>query len=361
MEPDSGEPVAVASRVLGNAGASALAGDGADGGLQAELQEQQLETGSRPHQDLQGLGEDLSAWRARADQQARSEGARVAALATSPLPVLPETVDKSRYERMAQLYGLVEREQLTCGCHVHVSVDSEDEAVGVLDRIRVWLPLLTAISANSPFWQGHDTGYASYRTQVWARWPSSGPIDVQGTPKRYHALVRQLLQSGAAMDEAMIYFDARLSSHYPTVEVRVPDVCQYVDDALLVAGLVRAMVDTAAWEWRDGTSPPDVPAIVLRAAGWRAARWGMDSDLIDPDVGSPQPAAQVLEGLLHHVEPALRANGDAAVVCAGMNRVLSRGNGANRQRLVHQHHASLHEVVLDAIESTQAPPSTGSG
>lgn len=105
-------------------------------------------------------------------------------------------MSKGRYQRMAQRYGLTEQEQLTCGCHVHVSVDSDAEAVGVLDRIRIWLPTLTALSANSPFWQGRDTGYASFRSQVWARWPSSGPIEVQGSTERYRALVQALLKSG---------------------------------------------------------------------------------------------------------------------------------------------------------------------
>lgn len=359
MDPVSGEPVAVASQVLGAAQAALAAGGvdgGVDGGLQGELQEQQLETGSRPHHFLRNLGTELSAWRARADRHARAQGALVAALATSPVLVRPETAAKGRYQRMAEQFGLVEREQLTCGCHVHVSVDSDAEAVAVLDRIRVWLPMLTAVSANSPYWQGRDTGYASYRTQVWARWPSAGPIEVQGSAERYHTLVQQLLRSGAAMDEGMIYFDARLSSHYPTVEIRVPDVCQRVEDAVLVAGLARALVDTAATAWRLGEPAPDVPAMVVRGAGWHAARWGLSDHIVDPRDGVPQASGQVLEVLLHHLESALRGNGDADLVAAGLDRVLARGNGASRQRAIYRRHRSLHAIVQDAVEITQAPP-----
>jgi carboxylate-amine ligase len=150
---------------------------------------------------------------------------------------------------------------------------------------------------------------------------------VQGSAQRYHALVRQLLRSKSAMDEGMIYFDARLSSHYPTVEIRVPDVCQRVKDAVLVAGLARALVDTAATGWRHAAPAPDVPAMVVRGAGWHAARWGLGDHLVDPRDGVPRAAGQVLEALLHHVEPALRANGDADLVAAGVDRVLARGNG----------------------------------
>ena len=100
---------------------------------------------------------------------------------------------KPRYEAMAVRFGLTAHEHLTCGCHVHVSVDSEAEAVGVLDRIRIWIPILLAISANSPFWQGSDTGYESYRSQVVRRWPSSGPTDVFGSVANYRDLVSGMI------------------------------------------------------------------------------------------------------------------------------------------------------------------------
>jgi carboxylate-amine ligase len=164
------------------------------------------------------------------------------------------------------------------------------------------------------------------------------------------------LRSKAAMDEGMIYFDARLSSHYPTVEIRVPDVCQRVEDAVLVAGLARALVDTAATGWRQAEPAPDVPAMVVRGAGWHAARWGLGDHLVDPRDGVPRAAGQVFEALLRHVEPALRASGDADLVAAGVDRVLARGNGATRQRAVYQRLSSVHAVVLDAVETTQSPP-----
>lgn len=133
----------------------------------------------------------------------------------------------------------------------------------------------------------------------------------------------------------------------------MPDVCQRVDDAVLVAGLARALVDTAAQEWARGAPAADVPAMVVRAAGWRAARWGLGGDLVDPREGTPRPAPHVLSTLLEHVAPALSANGDVAVVAVGLDRVLGHGNGATRQRGVYRHKDTLRSVVLDAIENTQ--------
>jgi glutamate---cysteine ligase / carboxylate-amine ligase len=149
---------------------------------------------------------------------------------------------------MAERFGPTAQEVLTCGCHVHVSVESEEEGIAAVDRIRVWLPVILAISANSPFYDGRDTGYASYRSQLWMRWPSAGPTDAFGTPEAYHELVRSMVESGVLLDDGMIYFDARLSQRYPTVEIRVADVCVDLEDTLVIAALCRALVETAAAE-----------------------------------------------------------------------------------------------------------------
>ena len=111
----------------------------------------------------------------------------------------------------------------------------------MIDRIAAWLPLLLALSSNSPFWQGHDTGYASFRTVIWGLWPTAGPSGPFGDAAGYDAAVADLVRSGAALDVGMVYFDARLSASYPTVEIRVADVCTDVRDAVLLAALSRAL------------------------------------------------------------------------------------------------------------------------
>ena len=179
-------------------------------------------------------------------------GARVAALATSPLPVMPELTPSPRYRAMNERFGLTTTEQLTCGCHVHVGVADDEEGVAVLDRIRIWLPVLLAISANSPFWQGRDTGYASFRSQAWTRFPTAGATEIFGSAAAYHERAEALVASEVLLDHAMIYFDARLSHKYPTVEIRVADVCLHAEDSVVVAGLARALVETAAREALDG-------------------------------------------------------------------------------------------------------------
>jgi carboxylate-amine ligase len=244
------------------------------------------------------------------------------------------------------------QEQLTCGCHVHVGVESDDEGVAVLDRIRSWLAPLLALSANSPFWQGEDSRYSSYRSQVWSRWPSAGVNDVFGSARAYHDTVREMVASETVLDSAMVYFDARLSQRYPTVEMRVADVCLHSEDAVLIAALVRALVDTAVWDWTAGREPDSVRTEVLKLASWRAGRSGLDGALIDPTTRRPCPALAVLEHLCAHVREALEANGDYIEVVGLKNALLRRGNGAQVQRAVYRETGRLRDVVAESVRRT---------
>ena len=210
---------------------------------------------------------------------------------------------KSRYQHMLDLYGEVGRRAPVCGMHVHVGIDDDDEGVRVLDQIQPWLPVLVALSANSPFDHGVDTSYASWREQVWDGWPSTGPVEPFVDADGYHRAVQRLVDSGAVIDKAMVYFDARLAEHYDTVEIRVADVCTDIDDALVVAALTRALVETTA-----ATESTDEPWRIemLRAGRWLARRYGVTGALLDPRTAEPRPAREVVELLLDHVAEALR-------------------------------------------------------
>lgn len=343
VDPATGAAVALAGDVTGG-------GEGAPG---AELQRQQVETDTVPCVTLDALASQIRARRLAAAEAAERRGCTVAALATSPLPVSPQTTPDERYLRMAEEYALTAQEQLTCGCHVHVRVESEDEGVAVLDRIRPWLPVLLALTANSPFWQGRDTGFAGYRYQVWGRWPSAGPAEPFGTPQEYHETVRAMIESGALLDEGMVYYDARLSRTYPTVEIRVADVCMPAEDAILLAALARGLVETAAREWRAGRQPLGVRTELLRLASWRASRSGLSGELLHPMTQRPVPAEAAVQALLDHVTPALADLGDreaAADLTAGL---LSRGNGADLQRRMYEDTGDLAAVVRAAVARTR--------
>lgn len=310
-----------------------VAGDAADGILvELELKEQMLETGTPPSSTARELAEHLGHRRRAAALAASDAGARLVALATSPRAATSSVTAKRRYQHILAEFGLTAREQLTCGCHVHVQIADADEGVAVLDRIGPWLPTLLALSANSPFWQGEDTGYASYRSQVWQRWPTAGPTDAFGSSATYSAVVDGLIASGAALDAGMVYFDARLSQRYPTVELRVADVCLRPQDALLVAILARALVETAARSALDV-----VPAIghrpeLVRAATWRAARSGLDGPLVQPLTQLQVDAPAAVDAFLGQLRPVLVEQREWDLVNDLWSRLRARGTGAHEQR-----------------------------
>jgi carboxylate-amine ligase len=355
VDEGTGLPVAAAGRVLRHRdGTPRDRSDLVE--LTVELQQEMLEIVYSPHTEFSELRDELSQGRLLADAEARAVGTRAVALATSPMPVSPHATVKPRYRSIHERYGVTARETMTCGFHVHVSIESPDEGVGVLDRIRPWLPVLLALTANSPFCNGEDTGYASYRYNSWGRWPCAGPNEVFGSAEEYRRFEAELIGTGALLDEGMLYFDARLSRNHPTVEVRVADVCLLAEDAAVLAALTRGLVETAAREWARGVPPIAVSAKALRLTSWQAALCGLSGMLGDPETGGTAPAGVVVGRLLDHVRDALEDAGDADVVACGIRRILASGTGADWQRAEYRRTGRIADVVTGAVALTAATP-----
>lgn len=320
-------------------------------GLEGEMQQEMLEVVGEPCATADELAGGIALGRRRADAAARAVGARALPLSTSPVAVTPHSSPTARYTEMMRRYGATARRSLACGLHVHVSIESAEEGVAVLDRIREWLPVLLALSSNSPFCEGVDTGYASYRTEMWNRWPCAGPNPVFGGEEEYRMHESRLLGTAALLDAGMLYFDARLSRRHPTVEIRVADVCLREEDAVTVAALGRALVETAAAEWRDGRPPLGTDLRLLRLATWRAALAGMRGPLVHPVSASPCSPKAAAEALLEHVRPGLDATGDRERVTAGVRAILARGSGADWQRARFAERGEPEAVVRALIEA----------
>jgi glutamate---cysteine ligase / carboxylate-amine ligase len=354
IDVHTGKPRSVASQVIAAADRDNVHG-AAEGGVEAELQRYMVETQSSAASELADVEEELRTWRRVVAGAAREAGAGVAAIATAPVGSTGLISPAPRYQRMAERFGPTAQEVLTCGCHVHVSVESDVEGIAAIDRIRVWLPVILAMSANSPFHDGRDTGYASYRSQLWMRWPSAGPTDTFGTPDAYHELVRAMVESGVLLDDGMIYFDARLSRHYPTVEIRVADVCVDLEDTLVVAALCRALVETAVAEAARGDPVPQMPTSLLRLAVWRASHDGVGGVLVDPMSRRPRPWIEVMRDLVIHVHDSLEEFGDIERVEVGIDRLTRVGTGATGQRRTFAKTGQLIDVVVEAVRRTAGP------
>lgn len=324
--------------------------------LEHEAKQEQVEAVSAPCDTLAGVAAALAAGRRLADLAAQGIGARAVGLGTSVLPVSSHLTRGPRYARIEDQFGLTMTEQLTCGFHVHVSIVDDEEGVAVLDRIRPWLPAVLALSGNSPIWKGRASGFSSYRYQVWTRWPGSGAYDVFGSADVYRRTVRAFLATGVPLDPGMLYFDARLSARFPTVEIRVADACTDLAHAVGLAGIIRALVETAAREWRSGTPPHAVTTPLLRLAMWSASRYGLSSTLVDPHSGEPRDARAVVDALLSHVAPVLHDLGDEHRVATAITDLFANGTGAERQLRVLERTGRPSAVVVDAVDRTHRFP-----
>jgi carboxylate-amine ligase len=322
----------------------------------AELHRSVVETNTPVAGTLDELRDGIVALRRRAIGVAESLGLGLVAAGTVPLvdleslPVTPT----SRYRRMLDDYQLLVREQLICGAQVHVGIPDRDEAVSVAQRVMPALPVLLALSASSPYWMGEDSGYASTRSLIWMRWPTAGDSGVVTSAEDHDALVADLIASGTITDPKMVYFDVRPSAHLPTVELRVTDSSPDADTVVLLAGLFRGLVLRARQDYRAGkpivmTRPP-----LHRAAMWRAARSGLEGDLLDlPRSPVPIPAAVAVERLVGDLRPQLEELGDWEQVFDLSVQQLSRGSSAARQRRAMERRGRIPDVVDLLVADTR--------
>ncbi|MFD1148916.1 carboxylate-amine ligase [Saccharothrix hoggarensis] len=351
VDADTGALAPLAETVLhGVMPPDRASGPGGPLDLQPEMTLYQVESATSVCRSMAEVREELLAARRALASLAHAHGARIVASGT---PVLggvrpPPLASGERYRTIAAEYGSLIDGLTICGCHVHIGIPDEETGVLISNHLRPWLPVLLAISANSPFSEGRDSGYASWRYLAWSPWPSAGPPPWFGSVEDYRRATGALRAAGAALDPAMVYWDVRLSSRHPTVEVRVCDVAATVDEAVVLAALIRAIAGTAL----TGAPAWDVPEVVLRTALWRAARDGLDGAALDPRAGRLVPAVDMVRALVDWTRPALRAVGDEDLVVDGLDRVLLDGTGAERQRRAHRRRGSLADVVELLVAQT---------
>ncbi len=319
-----------------------------------ELTCYQVEVRTEPHTAMKDLGEQIRSARAIVAAAADRQDLRVISSGSPVLgPSGPLLISEgSRYAESIAAFRALDDEQIACACHIHVGMSDPACALRVSNHLRPWIPALIALSANSPYWSGRDTGYASWRTMTWARWPIAGPPPYFESLAHFDDLVSHSIETGAVLDRAGLYWDIRPSSHVPTLEFRVADAASTADETLLLAAIVRAMAATALKAIDEGEAAPRPRPEMLRAACWRAARDGLAGEGVDLPTGSLVPAPALIEQLLTWIQPALRRHGDLDLVRAGWSRLRADGNGADRQRAAYRRRTSIPDVVDHLIAST---------
>jgi glutamate---cysteine ligase / carboxylate-amine ligase len=328
LDPVTGENAPAAEKVL------AGLPDAIRGQSRLEVRHSMVEMVTGVCTGLADLRRQLRDNRRAVAGSAAATGAALVPVGATPVadPHRGTVTDNPRFQAIGRHYGPIAHDPAVCGCHVHVGVPGRELAIQVCDHLRVWLPVVQALAVNSPLFEGADTGHASWRSIQLERWPSLGPSPRLASGEQYDRTVRSLVASGVMLDESMVLWYARPSAAWPTVEVRVGDVCLTVDDTVLIAALVRGLVATATADIAAGVPAPDVPHHLLQAAHWNAAHTGVGGTLLDPVRGEARPAWELVDDLVRAVTPALERHGDAGEVSAGLSRVRREGTGADRQR-----------------------------
>ena len=348
IDPVSRLPQPVGERVL------KIADDAVGDLASGEFIRSQLEMRTPPCSDAAGLRTELVRLRAAADIAAISEGVRVCASGTAVLDndAPPAVGDNPRYRAGLAQYRAMMDDFALCSLHVHVHLPDRDVAVWVCNHLRPWLPTLVALSANSPFYRGSDTGYASWRAVIRSRFPCLGPPPYAESLRHYEEIAAAIAESEAMLDAATPFWDVRLNPRLPTVEIRSMDVPADVDDTVAFAVLIRALVTTAVTKAVAGDPGARVNSETLRAEYWRAARDGWSGNGVDASTGRTLPARTRFAHLVEYVAPALDAAGDTPIVIAFGDRLASRGTGADMQRASAARRGEVTDVVDDLLALT---------
>ncbi|MDJ0315434.1 YbdK family carboxylate-amine ligase [Arthrobacter sp. H35-D1] len=295
-----------------------------------EFFQSQLEFASPVYTELSAAAEGLLEFRWALKNVAATQHVVAAGVGTpydvGPMPVL---TPGERYEQVAANVRALAWEHQINGLHVHVGVPGRAAGVVALNGVRRWLPVLLALSANSPLWGGHDTGYASWRAIHSRRWTTAGCPPPFTDDRDYDRRIRALSGIGATSDPGTIAWYARLSERQPTLEFRVADAQLDSGVTVLLAALCRALVATAL---HSGTSRNQPAPELLDAALWHAARDGLSRSLVHPVTGLLVPASDAVQALLEETRHQLLASGDLAEVETLLRDTTTRGSGAERQR-----------------------------
>jgi glutamate---cysteine ligase / carboxylate-amine ligase len=321
---------------------------------QPELQLSQVEAATPVCATLQEARSAVARMRREMIAAAERHGKYLAAAGTHPFSHWKGQLitPKKRYLGLAEYYQQLAREAIF-GCHVHIGLENREIALQIMNRARIWLAPLLALSANSPYWLGEDSGYASFRTMMWSRWPTSGQPQLFASLDDYDSLVQALVAVGSINDATNIYWDIRLSERFNTIEFRVTDCCATVDEVVMIVGLIRAMVQTCYEQSLRDDPIPMIRPELLRAAHWRAARFGIEDDLIDVEALEAIPAAELIEKMLASLRPALEAEDAWQKVSSLVHETLQRGNGAMRQRAAYERNERIQDVVAFLVEETK--------
>ena len=287
---------------------------------------------------------------------ARERGMRVGSAGTHPFSLFERQriTARDRYRNLVDQMQYVARRELIFGMHVHVAVDDPEKAIQVVNGLLVHVPLLLALSANSPFWRGEPTGLASSRQMVFAAFPRSGPPPRFSSYAEYAEVVGQLEKTGCIADYTHIWWDIRLHPRLGTIEIRVCDAVTRVEEAVALTAYCQALVKHFCERYERGEDIPSYHRILTTENKWLGARYGLEAPVMDLATGRRNrvSVAQLVRRTLKELEPHARELGSEREL-EGVHDILTRGNGADRQLRIFNANRDIVEVVSEIADATE--------
>jgi carboxylate-amine ligase len=327
--------------------------DAPEGEIKPELMESVLEIATRPCANTVEAGAQLRSLRQQVRANAADKGLTIGSAGTHPFAMWEDAriVARPRYRELISALRFVARQELIFGLHVHVGVDGPDKAIHVANGLRVHIPVLLALSANSPFWRADATGLMSTRTPIFRAFPRVGIPPEYRDWEDYSRQIGFMVDSGVMADYTYLWYDVRPHPQFGTVEIRVCDAQTRVEHTLALAALIQAMVHELAAGFEAGEELPHYSFQILDENKWLAARHGLAGELVDLPSGdriaTKDLARRLLDRLREHAEQ-LGSAGDLS--CIG--DLLERGSGAERQVIVYEANHDLREVMAEIVEAT---------
>ena len=322
--------------------------------IKREMHQPVIEIGTPICRDVTEAHSEVTRLRGQIIRLTRENGLRIAAAGTHPIshwatiPITPA----GRYDQIVYDLQMVARANLVFGLHVHVAVEDNETRIQIMNAARYFLPHVFALSVNSPFWCGHNTGWKSYRAKVFERFPRTGLPDFFRSWSEYDEFVQLLVKTNAIDNGKKIWWDVRPHPFFPTLEYRICDVPMRIDETICIAALFQA-ITMKLWKIHNSNMTWRVyRRSLINENKQRAARWGTTGQLIDFGKRTEVPFAALLDELLEFIDDVVDELGSRNQVNYA-KEILRNGTGADRQLRVFQETKDLRSVVDYIISETE--------
>jgi glutamate---cysteine ligase / carboxylate-amine ligase len=326
-----------------------------DGEIKPELMESVLEIATTPCEDARQAGDQLRALRRQVSEAAERHGLCIGSAGTHPFAMWEDQRISSaeRYRELVSALRFVARQEIIFGLHVHVGIDDADKAIHITNGMRVHVPVLLALSANSPFWRSQATGLSSTRMPIFRAFPRTGMPPTYADWADYESRIGFMVESGAIKDYTYLWYDVRPHPNFGTVEIRAMDAQTRIEHTLGLAALIQAMVKELAEHYDSGGELARYPYEMLEENRWLAARHGLDGQLVDLPHKRLVSTKELARRLVDRLRPHAQDLG-AEQEFDGIEDIIERGDGATRQRMVFEANHDFNEVVREIVAATSA-------